>query len=256
MVHSILFGLGAGLFFMGLFYQSRTSRFKEDLREKQRSDFLGLFRPLLYLPPLQCLIKSRKSFSRMETQLLLERAGRPRGLTAEHIILARLLLPFVATAILKIYIKHRERRVMAEQGLFSEILFMSLQARLNLREALEEAAKTTDYLQPYLRVCLNEWPNDRIRALHNLKRNVGVLSFSMVVDLLLQAAGAGDEKIAQFLEENKKLEDEIRNLEITARNKTKPLLMTVQMIVPLLVILIILFYPLSVQVEGLINTFF
>ncbi|MDX9872802.1 MAG: hypothetical protein RBT41_10335 [Clostridia bacterium] len=304
---SILFGLGAGLFFTGLFYPGRAGRFHRELKKQRRGAFRSFFTPFLYLGPLQYLLRSRKSFSRLETNLLLERAGYPLGLKAEQIILAKLLLPLGAVVILpasyvlqrtggsiqrtltgalatpsmpslekllpllaiSIFIlfntpgfilnlcgRQRERRVMAEQGLFSEIIFMSLYARLNLREAMEEAAKTTDYLQPYLRICLNEWPNDRIRALHNLKRNVGVLSFSMVVDLLLQAAAVGDERIAQFLQENKKLEDEIRNLEITAKNKTRPLMITVQMILPLLVILIILFYPLSVQVEGLIRTLF
>jgi hypothetical protein len=133
---------------------------------------------------------------------------------------------------------------------------MSLQARLNLRDALKEASKTTKYLKPYLHICLNEWHNDRIRSLNNLKKNVGVLSFSLVIDLLIQAATVGDERIAQFLEENKKLEDEIKNLETTARNKTRPLLLTFQMILPLLVILVILFYPLSVQVENLMQDIF
>lgn len=304
---SILFGLGIGLLFMGLFLKDRTNRFKRELRETQKNQLLNLLRPLAYLKPIQYLLKGKKSFSRIETEHLLERAGRPSGVKAQHIILAKILLPLVIVfivlvyyglnhtagvlkltfidgvaisktpslgkpllvllagviagfnapgLILKQYIRKRERLVMSEQGLFSEIIFMSLQARINLKDAIEEAGKTTEYLRPYLQICLNEWHNDRIRALNNLKKNVGVLSFSIVIDLLTQAAIVGDEKIARFLEENKKLEDEIKNLEITAKNKTRPLIMTAQMVLPLLVILIILFYPLSLQVEHLIRTFF
>lgn len=307
MICSILFGLGMGLLFMGIFMKRRTNRFRQEIRQQKKSQLVNLLKPLLYLGPIQHIIKSKRSFSRIKIEQLLERAGNPKGIKAEHIILAKLFLPVLAVLIflahcgihstikimqptfvngvaikeissiskpvmfllisifilfntpdflLKQYIRKRERMVMSEQGLFSEIIFMSLQARLNLRDALEEAAKTTDYLRTYMQICLNEWHTDRIRALNNLKKNVGVLSFSMIIDLLIQAANVGDEKIAQFLEENKKLEDEIKNLEISAKNKTRPLLLTVQMILPLLVILVILFYPLSLQVESLITNFY
>lgn len=307
LIHSIFFGLGMGLIFIGIFLRGRISRFRYEVRQQKKGQLLNLIKPLVYLKPVQFLLKSKKSFSRIEIEQLLERVGNPKGIKAEHIILAKLFLPVLAVLIflayygihstvqamqltfvngvaikkissiskpvvflvvsifilfntpdflLKQYISKRERIVMSEQGLFSEIIFMSLQARLNLRDALEEAAKSTDYLRTYLQICLNEWHTDRIRALNNLKKNVGVLSFSIIIDLLIQAANVGDEKIAQFLEENKKLEDEIKNLEISARNKTRPLLLTVQMIFPLLVILIILFYPLSLQVESLITNFY
>lgn len=157
--------------------------------------------------------------------------------------------------ILRLLGKNRRKQVVNEQGLFSEVVFMSLKANLSLKEAVEEAIKTTVYLKPYLQVCLNEWLTDKIIALNNLKKNVGVPSFQLIIDLLMEAANAGDNKISDFLEENKRLEDEIKSLEVSAQSKMRPLILTFQMILPFFVILIVLFYPLVAQVEQIIWSF-
>ncbi len=162
---------------------------------------------------------------------------------------------FTPQLILHYLVKRREMKVAAEQGLFSEIVFMCLKARLNLKEALEEAAKTTDYLKPYLKICLNGWPTDKIKALDVLKRGVGVAGFQVIVDLLVQVADVGDDRIADFLEKNRKIEDEIKNINISARSKVRPLLITLQMFLPFILILIVLFYPLIIQVEKLLRSF-
>lgn len=280
-----------GFIFIALFLKGHPNRFKREVQTLQKNWVINIFKPLLCLGSHNDLMKNRKPFSRVKTEQLLERAGCPRGLKAEHIMCAKMVLPLsallllfalyaisynkpslskfmsIATVsscilytlpefLLNRYIRHREKKVFSELGLFSEIIFISLQAKLNLRDALEEAGRTTEYLRPYLLICLNEWHNGRLKALNNLKKNVGVLSFSMVTDLLIQAANVGDDRIVQFLEENKKLEDEIKNLEISEKNKTLPLLLTIQMILPLIIILIILFYPLSIQVENLITNFY
>lgn len=151
--------------------------------------------------------------------------------------------------------KRREMLVLSEQGLFTEIVFISLRARLSLRDSIMEASKTTVFLKPYLAACLNEWHTSKEMALNNLKTSVAVPAFQVVIDLLLQAASAGDERIAGFLEENKKLEEEIKNIDISARSKIRPLIMTVQMVFPFLILLIVLFYPLITQVEILIYSF-
>ncbi|MCR4442775.1 MAG: hypothetical protein QHH10_10960 [Peptococcaceae bacterium] len=152
-------------------------------------------------------------------------------------------------------VKRREMIVLSEQGLFTEIVFISLRAKLSLRDSIMEAAKTTVYLKPYLAACLNEWHTSKERALSNLKQSVAVPGFQVVIDLLLQAASVGDERIAGFLEENKKLEEELKNIDISAKSKIRPLVMTVQMVFPFLILLIVLFYPLITQVELLIYSF-
>lgn len=169
--------------------------------------------------------------------------------------IAAVVACYVPVLILRCLVKNREKQIVKEQGLFSEVVFMSLKANLSLKEAVEEAAKTTVYLRPYLQVCLNEWLTDKIRALNNLKKNVGVPSFQLIIDLLIEAASVGDDKISDFLEENKRLEDEIKSLEVSAQSKLYPLILTFQMILPFAVILIVLFYPLVVQVEDIIRSF-
>ena len=124
----------------------------------------------------------------------------------------------------------RDNRIKEEQGTFMETIFTLLRIKQPLRVALEEAAKTAVFLKPYLRVCLNEWPTDRIRALRNLKRNVGVPRFEMIIDMLIQAATVGDDQIADFLEENKKLEDELINISASA-NQIRPV-DDIQMLIP------------------------
>lgn len=154
-----------------------------------------------------------------------------------------------------IKLAQREKKIIKEQSLFTEIVFMSLRARLNLKDAIYEASRTTNYLRPYLQVCLNQWHINKIRALVQLKKQVGITSFQVVVDLLIQAAKIGDDKIIDFLEENKKLEDEIKNIEISAISKARPVFLTLQMIIPMLVVLLVLFYPLITQTEKIIRAF-
>lgn len=161
----------------------------------------------------------------------------------------------VPIVILRYLSVKRERIVMEELGLFCEVVFMSLKAKLTLKEAVQEAAKTTRYLKPYLDRCLNQWHTDKITALSDLKKAVTITGFQLVIDMLIHAAQVGHEKIPEFLEENKKLEDEIRNLEISGISKLRPLLVTFQMAIPFGIVLLVLFYPLIVQVENMLNTF-
>lgn len=307
LIFALLFGLGAGLFFMGLLPVNRKNRFWQELKSERTSRWLALLRPLTYWGPIRCFLGEKKPLSLVEMEDLLNRAGRPWELRDRDILLARIVGPIIVlvglalfygtqatffslrqlaagdgvvitrtaawaipaivalpatiaafyapVVILHYLARQREKRVMAELGLFSEVVFMSLKARLNLREAIEEAAKTTAYLKPYLQVCLNQWHTDRIKALYGLKRELGVPGFQLMVDLLIQAATIGDEGIAEFLEENKKLEDEIKNIEVSARSKLRPLLITLQMVLPFGVVLIVLFYPLITQVERIIRNF-
>lgn len=169
-----------------------------------------------------------------------------------------LILPaayFAPLFLLHFLAARNERRVHEELGLFTEIIFISLRARLNLREALEEAASSTVFLKPALRVCLNEWMTDKERALHTMKSYLPFPAFQLVVDLLIQVARVGDERIIDFIEENKKLEDEFRKLEVSARSKIRPVLITFQMVLPFGVILLVLFYPLLIQVRKILNLF-
>jgi len=181
-------------------------------------------------------------------------SGLPLGPAAllSGLALASAMIPQL---VLRCLAKSREIKTAAEQGLFSEIVFMCLKARLNLQEALAEAAKTTEYLRPYLQVCLNGWPTDRVRALENLKKDVGSPGFRVIVDLLAQVAEVGDERIAEFIEKNRKIEEEVRSINISARSKVRPLLLTLQMFLPFVLILIVLFYPLISQVERLLYSF-
>jgi len=300
------FGLGTGLFFIGLF-SVRRNRLGRDLREQHKNFIFNILRPLSYLRPVRLLIGQTKTMRVVEIEDLLRRAGNPWSIKARDVLVTRALLstiavfgvllfsgletvrnsiryltfsngvvvseassfavPVVASLFLAVtsfftpqlilhyLVKRREMKVAAEQGLFTEIVFMCLKARLNLKEALEEATKTTDYLKPYLKVCLNGWPTDKLKALDTLKRGVGVAGFQVIIDLLVQVADVGDERIADFLERNKKIEDEIKNINISARSKVRPLLITLQMFLPFILILVVLFYPLIIQVEKLLWNF-
>lgn len=146
----------------------------------------------------------------------------------------------------------RDNKVKEEQGIFTETIFTLLRVNQPLRVAIEEAAKTAEFLKPNLQVCLNEWHTDRIKALQNLKRNVGVPRFDLVIDMLIQAATLGDEQTSDFLEENKKLEDELINISISVSSKMRPVLMTFQMLIPLAIVFLVLFYPAMTQVEKLL----
>lgn len=157
--------------------------------------------------------------------------------------------------LLKIIASSREKHVIAEQKLFSEILFISLKANLTIREAIEEANKTTNYLKPYIIKCLNEWHADRTRALNNLRKEVGIPSFQIIVDLLVQAIKVGDENIHKFLEENALLEEELVNLEITTKSKLRPIIGTLQMILPFILMMAALFYPLVEYMQDLFRLF-
>lgn len=162
---------------------------------------------------------------------------------------------FAPQLILKFLATTRERRITYEQKLFSEILFMSLRAKLSLREALEEAGKTTAYLRPYITKCLNNWATDRTKALHTLKKDVGTPSFQIIADLLIQAIEIGDENIPRFLEENTKLEEELKNIETSSKSKLRPIIGTVQMALPFIVMMFFLFYPLVQYLQELFLLF-
>lgn len=180
---------------------------------------------------------------------------RSSGLTVLIILAVGVLAYFLPVYILKYIAWVRENKVKEEQGPFTEIVFTLLRVKQPLRVALEEAGKTTDFLRPYIQVCLNEWPTDRFKAMQNLKKNVGVARFDVVIDLLIQTASIGDDKIADFLEENKKLEDELTNISISAKSKVRPLVMTFQMLIPLFIVFLVLFYPAMQQVRGLLSSF-
>lgn len=287
---ALLFSFGVLLIYFGLIDRNRHGRFYDDLAKERKRWLINLLKPLKYLGPIQYFLNTaQKSYSTVIVEEMLLKAGYPLGLKAGHVIMAKLVLPlvmgggflllygfqsvrgisgsmpvyliflimvsayFLPTALLSCLVRFRTNKVAVELGLFTEVVFMCLKAKLGLREALEEAAKTTDYLRPYLMICLNEWLNDRMAALNNLKRNVGTANFQMVIELLTQVAVIGDEKIADYLKENKRMEDELKNLEISAKSKIKPLILTVQLALPFIVILMVLFYPLVTQVEQLMN---
>lgn len=285
---SLLFSTGIFLIFAGFFSKRKPGRFYEKSRNRKRQ-LANILLPFTYPEPIQFLLRSERLYSLAITEELLKKAGCPWDLKAKHVMLVKILLPLLAGGGLVLYygmgfpekmtggmpvylvflvmagtfalpsfvigvlIKCRQSKVEREQGLFTEIVFMCLKAKLTLREALEEAGKTTDFLKPYLTVCLNEWVTDRLMALNNLKRNVGTDSFQLLTELLIQAATIGDEKIADYLQENKRMEDELRNLSISAKSKVRPLLLTIQMALPFIVILTVLFYPLVTQVENLLK---
>lgn len=215
--------------------------------------------------PIIMLIGTFSYFGISTIAYSLQRLLDPAGLSPQDMKIAGLpfcgtlflaLLSFIMPENLLRYLgKRREGLLRKEQGTFTEVIFMSLKARLSLREAIAEASKTTDFLQPFLQMCLNEWPTDKIQALQNLKRRVGIPGFVIIVDLLTEVADVRDEQILVFLAENKRLEEEIKNIAISARSKLRPLYITIQMLIPLFIIIIVLFYPLVVQVEGLLYSF-
>lgn len=287
--NSLFFSAGVFLIYLVIVNRRRYGRFHDDLYKERKEQLISIFKPLSYWGPVQYILRRRKTYSLSALEDMLIRAGCPLGIKGKHVILIKVFMPLITggglalyygvgsvtkisggmpayymflTMVLSFYlpsviidflIRFRRNKVAHEQGLFTEIVFMCLKARLSLREALEEASKTTDYLKPYLMVCLNEWLNDRLTALNNLKKNVGVASFQLIVDLLIQAATIGDENIADYIKENKRMEDELKNLEISANSKVRPLLLTLQMALPFIVILMVLFYPLVTQVEQLIH---
>ena len=289
-VAAFLMSFGLILVFSGLAVPKRSTRFRRDLYRERRIWLLNLLSPLRYTRIGRYLSNQQKSLNLAELELLLYSAGQPFGLKARHIQLMRLLLPILLTAafmvfyglgaifkagrnslfpfliilllavianylpvtLLKYLERSRDSKVKEEQGTFTETVFTLLRVRQPLRIALEEAAKTTEFLEPYLQICLNEWPTDRVKALQNLKKNVGVMRFEVIVDMLIQAITLGDEKTSDFLEENKRLEDELINLSISTQSKIRPVLMTFHMIIPLAIILLVLFYPAMQQVHGLL----
>lgn len=289
MIFVFLFPVGVFLLYLGIVDNKRYGRFYNDLSKERKRQLTNLFKPLTYLGPVRYIMQTPKSYSALVVEEMLMRAGYPLGIKATHVVIAKFILPLVLggglflyyglqsatgiigempvypiflamtsafylpSAVLSYLVRYRKNKIAGELGLFTEVVFMCLKAKLSLREALEEAAKTTDYLQPYLTVCLNEWLNDRLMALTNLKRNVGTASFQLIIELLLQTAAIGDDNIADYLKENKRMEDEIKNLEISAKSKVRPLLLTIQLALPFIVILIVLFYPLVTQVEQLMN---
>jgi len=151
--------------------------------------------------------------------------------------------------------KSREERFMNEHKLFSEILFLSLKANLSVYEALEAAGRVNLFLKPYIDCCLNEWMTDKYKALKNLSKEVGFKSFQETIDLLIQALSTGDEKIPCFIEQNTKLEEELKNIETTTKSKLLPLWGTVQMALPFVLMMIVLFYPLICDMQEMFSRF-
>lgn len=267
--------MGIGLSCIGLAYR-RNIRF-----HSREYPFIKkiplLLQILLYLKPFKFIVNTGKLFSTQRIEELLRQAsytGKFSVPTIQHVQGLLILISLLAACFVNIYLVltlpaaffaplfflkimagRREKQVQEEQGLFTEVMFMSLRAHLNLRDALEEAAKSTVFLKPYLTICLNEWLTDKEQAMLNLKNNLPFPSFQMVVDLLIQVSRVGDERIIDFLEENKKLEDELKKLEITASTKIRPVLMTFQMVLPFGVILLVLFYPLLMQVRKILSLF-
>lgn len=304
MVVSIVFGVGIAMVVVGYLMKPKTSRFN---RSMQKNILVDSLRPLTYLQITRYLAGKRKSLSLTETEELVAKAGRPWGIEAKDIMLARIVLPILAVIIslsifslrvlfqaiqqlrvvdgvaikkitatgmpvliaigavilgyyapyvvLRLLISIREKQIMSEQKLFSEILFMSLRANLSLREALEEAGKTTTYLQPYIKKCLNDWLADKTKALIKMRRDVGIPSFQIIIDLLIQAVEIGDENIHKFLEENTVLEEELKNIEIASKSKLRPVIGTVQMILPFTLMMFVLFYPLVEYLQDLFMLF-
>jgi pilus assembly protein TadC len=285
LLYCLLFGLGMGLCFFGLFWPCTRSRFPG---WKEKGFLLDPLRPLTYLRPVTHLINLQHLLGPLKIEELLSKAGHPWGMKPRNVLMLQyvlvllvllvglilLLLDFLSgkgfiillfwgitvgflglVGVLTVKARMRERKIIEEEGDFSETVLMLLRAGLGLREALEEASKTTVALRPYLHVCLNRWLTGKTQALLQLGKEVGVPSFQVIVDLLIQAVEIGDDRIADFLEENKRIEDKIKEMEISARSKLRPILLTFQMIVPFVVIMIVLFYPLVVQVEKVISSF-
>lgn len=289
MIYAILFSLGLFLMYIGITGRKEYGRFYDDFYTERKKRMTNLLIPLTYLGPVKYFVGTRKSYSTVIVEDMLMKAGNPMGIKVGYVIAAKFLLAtglggvlflyyglrplmgitrsipvyliflamvsafYLPSAVLSCLVRIRKTKVDGELGLFTEVVFICLKAKLSLRESLEEAAKTTDYLKPYLMICLNEWLNDRLMALNNLKRNVGTSSFQLVVELLIQAAAVGDDNIADYLQENKRMEDELKNLETSARSKIRPLLLTIQLALPFIVILMVLFYPLITQVDQLMN---
>lgn len=171
------------------------------------------------------------------------------------LIAAALLGRYLPRLGLKYLTGAKHRRIKKEMKLFSEILFMSLRAKLTVRQSLEAGALATTYLKPALIRCLNVYDTDRELAINQLKEEVDMPSFDVLADLLIQAGRVGADNIHQFLEENTSLENELNNLNATSKSKILPVFGTVMLFLPFVAMMIIIFYPLAQNVTDMVKGF-
>ncbi|MDD4804672.1 MAG: hypothetical protein PHN69_05925 [Candidatus Pacebacteria bacterium] len=160
------------------------------------------------------------------------------------IFLISLLLYFVPEMIIKWRIKAKENRLKKELPIVETFVVVMLETGVyTAYNILEVLMDTTEFLRPYISVCLNEYHINPKRAIQNMADKIDNEEFQVICNGLKQAVEVDKKYTAMFVQQHIEQIKRLEQLSREASIKKKPMIYVLLLALPLASIVIIWFYP-------------